>query len=580
MFRVSDRRAKRVTQLAKLVFLQLPRLDSDAGHPGENIPLAAVYLRHALSASSEGRHWQIATLPASVLQGDDAHVLAALNVIKPDVLALTLYLWNIERSLHLARRLRRLWRPVRVVVGGPEVATDNPLLRREGVPFDVAVVGAGESLFPEILAALRTGRRPSLPGVGWRQGAHWRWSGGRRAATPLASLVPPPDAAPDWRPDRRGMAAIETSRGCVWACAFCAYSRQEHGYSWIATDTVMARIRALVARGARELRFTDPTFNAHPRYREILRAMRPLAKVHGLRAFAELHAERITPDIARELYLAGFHEIEVGVQSLDPAVLRRLSRPLDFDRLERGIAALCDAGIKVTLDLMIGLPGQTPAEIANTVAWAMRFKGVTIQALHLLLLPGTALRRRRQSLRLRCQRRPPYRVLSTPAMPARALRATEATVRRMTGQTPDAPTMRFVGRRLPGLFHERVHVYADRLPPRAPGHGNRRAVLIHGDNLYAACGRLVPWIMQACRAEPFLLWQFVLCPSWEEPLDLLDRLIAGLVRLPRLWQDRILVCPDGDRRVARRLYVKLEPGTNYEIHWQQEADALLRRHFH
>ena len=43
--------------------------------------------------------------------------------------------------------------------------------------------------------------------------------------------------------------------------------------------------------------------------------------------------------------------------------------------LERGIRALLARRIRVTVDLMSGLPGQTGDDIRSSVDWAVRLKG-------------------------------------------------------------------------------------------------------------------------------------------------------------------------------------------------------------
>ena len=80
--------------------------------------------------------------------------------------------------------------------------------------------------------------------------------------------------------------------------------------------------------------------------------------------------------------------------------------------------------------------------------------------------------------------------------------------------------------------------------------------------------------------EPDMLWQFVLAPLQEEPLDLLEALIAAVRRLPPHWLDR-LVSPAGTRRFAsRRVFVWLPRGHAFDRSWCEEAEALLGDVFH
>ncbi|MFA9460491.1 radical SAM family heme chaperone HemW [Thiohalorhabdus methylotrophus] len=72
---------------------------------------------------------------------------------------------------------------------------------------------------------------------------------------------------------------------------------------------------------------------------------------------------------------AGINRLSVGVQSLDDDSLKRLGRVHSADEARRAVAAAREAGFdNLNLDLMFGLPGQTPegavADLAGLLALA------------------------------------------------------------------------------------------------------------------------------------------------------------------------------------------------------------------
>ncbi len=72
----------------------------------------------------------------------------------------------------------------------------------------------------------------------------------------------------------------------------------------------------------------------------------------------------------------------------------------------------------------------------------------------------------------------------------------------------------------------------------------------------------------------------LLAPKSEEPLDLLEALIAALRRLPSHWLDR-LVSPPGRRRLAaRRLFIHLPHRPAFDPRGRAAAKALLASVFH
>lgn len=529
-----------------ILFLQLPRLDHDAYSQQENVPLAAVYLRNALEKSTEAPFHRVVSLPhADDL--DDQHLLVAIRLRRPDVIAATLYLWNIERTLDLLEKARAVLPKLKVVAGGPEVANDHPFLFRNHT-VDVAVRGDGENIFPEILKAFRIGRRFV--------------AGAKSPACNLRTCLPQP-SYPYNRPNAHGMAYLETTRGCPLRCSYCCYGHQRHAVSFLHAEEVMTRVRVLRERGTREIRFIDPTFNANPEFRQIIAGLARLNRSRKIEFSAELQADRIASEDARLLASANFREIEVGAQSRNPETLRRIRRPADLARLDLGIRRLARAGILVTVDLMYGLPGQDLREVRQMLHWAAGLRGVRVQCLQTLLLPGTELRRDRKRYGLRALDRPPYQVQSTTSLSAEELRRVETMVQRKLGIVVDGPTKRFVGRKLPDVFANSQ---------------NCRAMIFKGRDLFARRNEILARIRQAVGAEPHILWQFVLQPEVEEPLDLLDMLIAELNRFPPLVSDRFLDMHSPGKRASRRLFIHL-PRRRFDRAWQTAAEELLRRSF-
>jgi len=572
----------------RLLFLQLPRLDPDISSPGENLMTAAACLRAALERSPESRHWTVIETPARQDTDDDAALADQLIAQRPDALSATCYLWNIERTLHLLKRLKKRLPALKVVVGGPDIALNHPLLpaspdvRRP--THDARVVGEGEAVFPAVLRFFRTGRAPDFRGVSWLTPEGAFASGSRhRPAKPLQELLPAPDH-PINRPDAFGMAYLETNRGCPLRCAFCCYNLRRTTTTCLPPEEVAQRIRILHTRGAREIRLVDPTFNAHPRFDEILDVMTQVNRDRSIAFFVELRADTLTEEQASRLAAAGVAEAEVGIQSTDPRVLKIIHRPLHADRVLRGIEALLRHGIKPTLDFMYALPAQDEQDIQRSLDWLARFgDAIHPQFLPTLLLPGTELRDRAADLGIRAQRLPPYRVQATDKLSARQLARIEAWANERLGGF-DSPTQRFVGTRLPDLFPDRLRYSLDSrlpLPDSRTSHSNRQALILAGADLFSQRHAILALIRRQILAEPHTLWQFVLEPTEEEPLDLFDFLIAAFTKFPGHWLDRLVSATGQKKFCARRLFVKLPRGSKrFDRNWADEVDTLLSSRFH
>lgn len=86
--------------------------------------------------------------------------------------------------------------------------------------------------------------------------------------------------------------------------------------------------------------------------------------------------------------------VELGIPSLDPPVLRACAREADPDRILSGLADLCDRSVSLGVQLMIGLPGQSPESSLRDIRRLAAVKGPLdwdLRVYPTLVLEGTAL---------------------------------------------------------------------------------------------------------------------------------------------------------------------------------------------
>lgn len=534
--------------MKRLQFLQMPRLDPDVSAPGENAMLAAACLGEALRRSPEAEYWAVLSALETQDSGSDRMIVEELVARAPDVLAATCYLWNIERTLWLIQCVRARLPGMQVALGGPEIVEDHPLLQG----FDgVLSVGEGESQIAPILRAFRLGEPLHIDRA--------------EPVIPVFALY------------RSGtQAAMETSRGCPMKCAFCCYNIRRTTLSCLPVEEVALRIRQLREAGVKEIRIIDPTFNAHPRFRDVLRVMQAENPQRAIAFFVEIRADTLTDAEAAALAEAGVTEAEVGVQSTDPAVLKIIRRPLNEAKVWRGVDALLRHGIKPTIDFMYGLPAQDESDMQRSLDALARFgDAVHPQFLPTLLLPGTELRARARELGLVAQPLPPYRVVAADRLTAAQLAAIEAEAVERLGAF-DTPTRRFIGVRIPDLFQRRGKTREEAGIINATS--CRSTLYIDLDAVGVSAS--IRTIEAAITAEPHILWQFVLRIRDELPLEVFERVIDAMRCLPDHWLDRLVSPPGQAHMAARRLFVQLPARHGLSADWVYAVDDLFACAFH
>jgi len=128
-----------------------------------------------------------------------------------------------------------------------------------------------------------------------------------------------------------------------------------------------------------------PTYTALPELLRLLRALPPASELT-----VEANPETVTPELARELREAGVNRVSLGAQTFQPHLLQVLERRATPSDVERAFGLLRDAGFdNLSLDLIYGIPGQTPEQLAADLAHAIALGPEHISAYELEAKPGT-----------------------------------------------------------------------------------------------------------------------------------------------------------------------------------------------
>jgi hypothetical protein len=280
--------------------------------------------------------------------------------------------------------------------GGPEITPDNGLIPSSVVDFQG--FGEGEAVFREFLAA--DGGKAE----------------GSASADEIFRSAPSPYLSGLLEPEIGDTVLVETQRGCPYRCGYCFYGKSRQNVLAAERERVLEAVRFARERNVGEVYLLDPCLNARPDLPEFLKALGAENSDRAIAFHSEIRAERVDRAAAEAFARAGFREFEIGLQSVTPEALRQMKRPTDLEAFRAGVSHLQAAGIRPRIDLIIGLPGDTPEGFRRSLDFVGELGAAEdAQVFFLSVLPGTDFRRRHAELGLRFQSRPPYTVLETPA---------------------------------------------------------------------------------------------------------------------------------------------------------------------
>ena len=164
--------------------------------------------------------------------------------------------------------------------------------------------------------------------------------------------------------------SLYTGRGCKSKCTFCLWPQTigGHLYRVRSVESVaaeMARAKELFPE-VKEYFFDDDTLTDNlPRVEEIARRLGPLGITWSCNA--KPNVPRATLEIMKE---NGLRLLLVGYESGNQQVLNNMKKGTRLDIIRRFSKDCRELGIKVHGTFILGMPGETPETIQETINFA------------------------------------------------------------------------------------------------------------------------------------------------------------------------------------------------------------------
>jgi radical SAM superfamily enzyme YgiQ (UPF0313 family) len=329
----------------------------------------------------------------------ERHIRAA----QPDVVGIScMFTPYYETAYQTARLVRRVVPKAFIVFGGqhPTVAHHHAIQERA---FDLIVRGEGEQTLAAALAAYQAGENlTSINGLAFYCGAG------------LCSCDPPADKVHLTSPranledlDILSIPATDlidfsryenattliTSRGCPFSCTFCTvHATVGKKFRARAPYLVIEEIRHYVdVHNVRQFRIEDDNFTFDP--------ARVAAICHELEK-SNLDVELYLPngitalnlsyELVRQMVRAGFKGLFLGLETTDPADLRRLRKGFtSLEKIQAASAWFGKEGASVSASLIVGLLDHDISSIALDVA-RLTLAGIPYGSNPFYPIPGSA----------------------------------------------------------------------------------------------------------------------------------------------------------------------------------------------
>ena len=315
------------------------------------------------------------------MQGDhlsDDNLKKILAENSPQIVGITAMTPTIRTALRIAALVKTIHPEVPLIMGGvhPTVSPETVLSNR---CVDFVVRGEGEFVLEKFFS--RGLNHPENI-----QGLCWKQKDGTPVISEKAAIIDDLDSLPcpdyssfpvekyiDYTLNLRGIRGITMmlTRGCPYKCSFCAV-KETMGTRWRRLDPETAAKWMMEICGKYDLEgiwFKDSTFNLNRFWTKSF--SETLISNKNLHQFQiNTRVDLVREDEIALLKKAGLVQVDLGIESGSAKTLKTLRKEISVQEIYSSVDLLKKYKIKVSGFFMIGVPGETEDDTAQTLKLA------------------------------------------------------------------------------------------------------------------------------------------------------------------------------------------------------------------
>ena len=349
-----------------------------------------------------------------IIKEDLDKITADIIAKKVQIIAFSVYIWNVKLIKELCIRLKREDQNLVIILGGPEVSYEIDYFL-DNYEIDYLISGEGEIAFKQLLDCLENNKEISIQGVSTKDNRSYHQT------VPidlnyLEALDSPYLLERDFADMSKRVLYFETSRGCPYQCQYCL-SSLEKGLRFFSLDYLKKQLELLMKTDVRIIKLLDRSFNANTQHalailEFIFKHYRP-----GIQFQFEINGDVLDQriiDYINKSAPEGLLRFEIGIQSTYQPTNKIVKRYQDFTRLSEVIKQLqTNHKIDFHLDLIAGLPLENLDRFAKSFDDVFRFYPKELQLGFLKLLRGTSLRKDAEVFGYIYDNNPPYELIAS-----------------------------------------------------------------------------------------------------------------------------------------------------------------------
>ena len=316
------------------------------------------------------------------------YLINKVLTFKPDLIGFSMITLGYKTTYQVISDIKKLSPGSKIIAGGHHVTVLKEKVLQECQDIDFGVVSDGEQT---ILELCRNGSAyEDIKGLVFRKGPDVLFTGDRLPVNNLDEISFPRYHKFKMK-DYSKQIPIHSSRGCVYQCTFCPNKLIARKYRARSEKNFVDEIEYWYQKGIRQFAIDDDNFALK---KSRVYAICDEIEKRGLkdlfiRCSNGLRADSVDRQLLARMKEIGVREVGFGVDGGNNKVLGYLKKGETIETIERAINDACELGLDVRLFFLVGSPGETVADIEDTIRLAQKYPVGLINVNNPIPYPGT-----------------------------------------------------------------------------------------------------------------------------------------------------------------------------------------------
>ncbi len=356
-------------------------------------PLGLAYLASALMETGV----EVKILDLVVFPYSRSMLQSLIEDFNPQVAGITAVTMTFDNAIGVIEDIKRIDPDILTIMGGPHVSFCARDTLKACPQLDVIVLGEGERTIVELVGTANDGCAwADVNGIAYRNGREICFTEKREPIEKLDDLpLPDRHLLPLGRYRALGMPiSLTTSRGCPYKCIFCVGRKMVGArVRYRNAAKIVDEMEYLNSLNFHQINIADDLFTANKNH---CHAVCDEIIKRGLQlkwtSFARV--DTVSDAVLTKMKAAGCSAVSFGIESANPQILKTIKKGITLKQVEDAVNMCQRAAIMPFASFILGLPGETPQTIKETMKFGSRLKKLGLSfGFHLLApFPGTEVR--------------------------------------------------------------------------------------------------------------------------------------------------------------------------------------------